>query len=124
MATREVIVLDQSINGGNLSVLAAYWLVAPASRVKATSTASAVPVLSATTPWGITDAEAALLRAGTIVEQVVLLPLTGSGQTLSTIQAALAAKYASLQATYTAAALSVAHIVGSFWDGTTWTQGP
>lgn len=124
MATREVIVLDQSINGGNLSVLAAYWLVAPTSRVKSAPAPSAVPVLSATTPWGITDAEAALLRAGTIVEQVVLLPLTGSGQTLSTIQSALAAKYTSLQSAYTAQALGVPHIVGSFWDGTTWTQGP
>jgi hypothetical protein len=126
MATRQVIALDQSVNSaGNLVVTAAYWLVAPSSRVRPlASPSSGVQPQSSAAPWGLTDAELALLRAGTIVEQVAQLQLTGTGQTLSTVEAALAANYAALQGAYTAAALAVAHIVGASWDGTTWTPGP
>jgi hypothetical protein len=126
MPTRQVITLDPSTNtAGNLLVKAAYWLVAPTNRtVPVPGFTSQVPLASSVVPYGVTGPELALLRAGALVEQVVTIPITNSGASNATVQAALAAQFSLLQTTLTNQVFSLPHLVGTYWDGTTWFAGP
>lgn len=129
MATREIIVLDCSLDatGKTLTVQFVAWLAAPAARVNVLPNfTSRVPSATGGPSWGITSAELALLVAGTIVEVSAscTFDITLAAPTIGQMEASLQAKYAQLQAALTNAAYTVAHVVGASWDGTTWTAGP
>jgi hypothetical protein len=126
MATREIIVLDaaQDTTGVNLVVTAAFWLVAPVSRVVPMPTfVSRVPVV-ASVSWGVSSSELSQLQAGTLVEQVTSVSFAVAGLTTAAIEAGMQARYAALQSVLTSLVFSTVHFVGAFWDGTTWTAGP
>lgn len=126
MATRQIIVLDaqQDLTGVNLNITFACWLAAPASRtIPLPGFVSRVPT-QANVSWGITAAELALLQAGTLVEQVTTVQCVVANLTATIIEAAVQARYASLQSTLNSLVFSTIHFVGAYWDGTTWTAGP
>lgn len=100
------------------------WLVAPQSRIlPLPNFVSAVPPVSAV-PWGVSPTVLSALQAGTLVEQQTQVSLGVVGLTTAAIEAALQARYASLQATLTSLVFSTVHFVGALFDGTTWTAGP
>jgi hypothetical protein len=126
MATPQIVVLDaqQDPTGVNLNIRCAMWLVAPASRVlPLPNFVSSVPLASSVS-WGVSTAVISALQAGTLVEQVTSVSLGVSGLTTAAIEAALQARYASLQATLTSLVFSTIHFVGATFDGTTWAAGP
>jgi len=128
VATRQIIVLDCSLDatGKTLTVTFIAWLACAATRINALPNfVSQVPP-AASVAWGITSAELALLVAGTIVEQRAscTFDMTQGQPTIGQMQASVAAKYASLETALANEAYTVAHVVGAYWDGTTWTAGP
>jgi hypothetical protein len=124
--TRQIIVLDATQNAaGNLVVRAAFWLVAPASRLvlpNPSAQVTQVPTNDAVV-WGVTPQELVLLQMGSLVEQIGIITVAASGQTAVTVQTALQAQYTSLQNAYNTQVFT-ANFVGSSYDGTTWTAGP
>lgn len=123
---REIIVLDavQEQTGVNLTISFVCWLTAPASRViPVPGFNSRVPSNGSVT-WGTTTAEVTALQSGSIVEsfQTVILPV--ASLTTAICEAAVQARFTSLQNSLNAQVFSTTHFVGASFDGTTWTAGP
>jgi hypothetical protein len=116
--TTQTTVLDQSVQGGNLLVRVAFWIVPPANRI-------VVPLGNVTSQVpGSTPLELSYLESGQLVEQVQTVTMAAANQTLASVQATLRAAYNTAQDAYAAAVSSITNLVGSSDNGTTWTAGP
>jgi hypothetical protein len=110
---------------GTFQVRTAFWLVAPSARVvPLTSFVSQVPVTNpAWLSLGIPVSIQQQFLAGTLVEQVVVVPVNGTSSQAQ-ITTVLAAKFTTLQDALNTNVISVVHLVGGYYDGTTFHAGP
>jgi hypothetical protein len=127
MALAQYAILDAYLDGsGNTQVRAAFWLVAPATRV-VPNPSFASQVSSANGAWQSSTSVGALMAqfvAGTLVESVPPnLVITGAASQ-SQITAALRAKFSTLQSALTSNVFGAARLVGGWDDGTTFHTGP
>lgn len=112
---RKIIVLEQVGLPSDASYRAALWLDVPAARQSFYANPAATSAVI-----GITTSELDAIKAGAVVEEVVTAQRP-TGGTLGQLRTLLENEHARAQATLTAQ--NPYNRYGTFWDGTTWTNG-
>lgn len=121
MAQRRILVLsDTKTTTGDRQLAGVFWLDAPVNKqIQSPGLVSRVP-LDSVVSWGVSAAELALLRAGAIVEQTWDSGQLSSSLGPTPVENGLVNAFNAAQ-TALADTNPPSKIIGTFWDGTTWT---
>ncbi len=118
---REIIITDVQTSPGAFRVTAYLWLQVPGKRGYRGRQTSHLPEQGESAPWGITAEEQAYFAKGVLCEQVVTLGPFAEGGDQESVRAALLVAHEAAQAELDATASGALDIVGSSWDGSSWS---
>ena len=118
---RQILLLDtQKMPDSSYYVKYVFWLAAPANRVRPwPNFVSSVPLVSAVS-WGVTPTELVALQSGSFVEVSGLTGNYVSTTSESALATDLQTQYSAMQSSLNETSPPI-KLIGSYYDGTSWT---